>query len=212
MIEINSERWLSLNSLPNEKFKDIKGFEGLYQISNYGRVKSLSRIYNQFDGYSFSKHEYRERILKCCFHKQGYVLVQLSKDCRKYFKQVHRLVAQAFLKNYSEDLEVNHKNAIKSDNNINNLEMVTRLENQNHAERNNLIKRIKGKGNHSNKAIVEFTKDGKLVEYYSLTNASEINDINIKHLSYCLRKNRKDKYKQSIWKYKYKKDNETLHK
>lgn len=67
-IEPNSERWLNTDDLPGEEWKDIKDFEGLYQISNYGRVKSLSRIktcksYNQFTTFD-TKVVTKERIMK----------------------------------------------------------------------------------------------------------------------------------------------------
>lgn len=202
-----------MEEMNNETWKDIVGFEGYYQVSNYGRVKSLKRTYKQYDGYSFSNHTYRERILKTNINKQGYIIVSINKKCHRYTKQVHRLVAKAFLNNYNDKLEVNHINGIKIDNRVDNLEMVTRLENQHHAEKNNLIKRKKGKNNHSSKPILEYDDKGELIrEYYSLTNASEINNINIKHISYCLRKGRKDKYKNSIWKYKEEKDGKILHK
>lgn len=96
-----------------EIWKVIKGYEK-YQVSNLGRVKSF-----------FSK----EKILKLRNHR-GYSLVNLS---NKTFK-VHRLVAEAFLENETKKPEVNHKNKIKSDNTVSNLEWVTREENIYHRD------------------------------------------------------------------------------
>lgn len=89
-----------------EEWKDIKGYEGLYKVSNCGKVKSLRT----------------SKILKCKLRKDGYVQVTLSMKGIQSHKYVHRLVCESFLDNPSSLSEVNHKNEIKSDNNINNLE------------------------------------------------------------------------------------------
>ena len=206
-ISINSKRWLELKPFENEIFKDIPNYEGFYQVSNYGRVKSLKRTYFQENGYGNHKHNYKERILKLIKHKQGYMMVRLSKNGKGYLKQVHRLVAQTFLNNYNEKLEVNHINAIKSDNKLENLEMCTRIENQRHAEQNNLIKRKYGKDNVSSKPIIEYDENMNYIgEYDSITIAGKENNINMKHLSYCIIHNKKDKIKSHIWKYKERND------
>lgn len=186
-----------------EIWKDIKDYEGLYQVSNLGRVKSLERVYIQYNGYGDFKHHYRERIMKQTSQKQGYLIINLSKRKKHYTKLVHRLVAQAFLDNYSNDLEVNHVNGIKNDNRVENLEMCTRLENQRHAEKNNLIKRKYGKDNISSKPIIEYDENMNYInEYDSITIAGKENNISMKHISYCIIHNRKDKLKRHIWKYK----------
>lgn len=103
-----------------EIWKDIEGFEGLYQVSNLGRVKSF----------------YTNRILKCSTHPQGYLTVTLCKDSTKYTKKIHRLVAQAFIPNPDNKPEVNHIDENKTNNNLSNLEWSTRKENVNHGTRN----------------------------------------------------------------------------
>ena len=98
-----------------EIWKDIEGFEGLYQVSNLGRVKSLG------NGLTWKT----ERILKTVRTKDGYLKLVLSKNnVRKYFR-VHRLVAQAFIPNPDNLPEVNHKNEDKTDNRVENLEWCT---------------------------------------------------------------------------------------
>lgn len=109
-----------------EVWKDIKGFENLYQVSNLGRIKSLKR-YNPNPKYI------EERILKTKIKKNGYVEVGLYKKGKKYFKTVHRLVADVFVDNIKNKKEVNHKDGNKQNNNADNLEWVTRSENQKHA-------------------------------------------------------------------------------
>lgn len=85
-----------------EIWRDIKNYEGLYQISNYGRVKSLERI----DNYNRSR---KEKILKPKIDRYGYACVSLFKEEKEKTFKVHRLVAQAFLPNPHNYTEVNHK-------------------------------------------------------------------------------------------------------
>ena len=96
-----------------EIWKDIKDYEGLYQVSNLGRVKNL------YDG----RHKkFREKILQQQKTKKSYLVVTLQKEkVRKQFF-VHRLVAQTFLPNPNNLPEVNHKSEIKTQNNVENLE------------------------------------------------------------------------------------------
>lgn len=105
-----------------EIWKDIPGYEGLYQVSNFGRVKSLKRI-DSLGRIS------KETILKHDINKKGYFRVCLYKNNR--IKQsVHRLVAKSFLG--VSDLQVNHINGNKNDNRLENIEYVTNRENQSH--------------------------------------------------------------------------------
>lgn len=108
-----------------EIWKDIKDFEGLYQVSNFGRVRSLK----------FGK----ERLLKCGGNT-GYYKVELWKNGKKCDKQVHRLVADAFIDNPNNLECVNHINGIKIDNRVENLEWITCKENTIHAIKNELKK------------------------------------------------------------------------
>ena len=95
--KVNSERWLSLEDLEGEVWKDIQGYTGLYMISNYGRVKALEK-YVHIGNY---KHKYKEIIKREYFVRCGYLCVSLSKERKRKAFYVHRLVALAFLKNPS---------------------------------------------------------------------------------------------------------------
>tara|TARA_R110000764_G_scaffold16589_1_gene46332 strand:- start:80 stop:622 length:543 start_codon:yes stop_codon:yes gene_type:complete len=109
-----------------EEFKDIKGYEGLYQVSNLGRVKSLARK-------SIAGLNLKEKIRVGVVSNKGYVMVDLCKEGKRKGKTIHQLVAVAFLdhKPCGHRLVVNHIDFDKANNNVNNLEIVTQRENSN---------------------------------------------------------------------------------
>lgn len=130
-----------------EIWKDIEGYEGMYQVSTHGRIKSLERKRNFGKGIRIVP----ERILKIKTKKKGYCFVCLTKGNRvfKYY-HVHRLVLIAF-KGEKDGYDTNHKNGIKSDNRLLNLEWCTRSENIFHAINIGLIKYKKGVSHHCSK-------------------------------------------------------------
>lgn len=109
-----------------EVWKDIKGYEGRYQVSNTGRIKGLP-----IDEKFCKKRE--EVILKTFMCGSGYQEVILSIHGKRTPKLIHRLVAEAFISNPEGKKEVNHKDGDKCNNNVNNLEWVTPSENQAHS-------------------------------------------------------------------------------
>lgn len=98
-----------------EKWRDIKEYEGLYQVSNWGRIKSLPR----------NGTIKKERILTLVKNKDGYMVVNLSKNNKTKKFQVHRLVATHFLENPDDLPQVNHKDENKENNHYSNLEFCT---------------------------------------------------------------------------------------
>lgn len=120
----------------DEIWKDIKGYEGYYQVSNFGRVKSLARY--RIGSYGKPQKVY-EKILKQTIMNNGYLTVVLSNN--KIYKQklVHRLVAETFILNLENKKEVNHINGDKTNNHVTNLEYVSHHDNQKHASINNLM-------------------------------------------------------------------------
>lgn len=111
-----------------EIWKDIEGYEGLYQVSNLGRVKSLSRLIERERSY-YSK----EKLLKVVINKYNYCKVNLYKSNKIKSFTVHRLVANTFLSNPYNKPQVNHIDGDKCNNCVNNLEWTTASENTQHA-------------------------------------------------------------------------------
>ena len=107
-----------------EEWRPIQGFEGLYEVSDWGRVKSLA-----------NNKARKEKILKGTKTPNGYLLVGLHKDGKVVWKLVHRLVAEAFLENPNNLPQVNHKDENKENNNVENFEWCTHSYNNNYGTR-----------------------------------------------------------------------------
>lgn len=119
------------NNTNEEVWKDIEGYEGHYQVSDFGRVRSLDRV-------SSSGRKLKGKVLKQKITK-GYNMVGLSKDGKQKNKTVSRLVAKAFTPNLENKPEVNHVDENKRNNRADNLEWVTSKENANHGTRKDRI-------------------------------------------------------------------------
>lgn len=113
-----------------EYWQDIQGYEGYYQISNYGNVKSLDRVIKEKTG---KTQTIKGRVLKPRINRGGYYYVGLRKNGSRATFAIHQLVAQTFLDNPDRKPTVNHINGIKTDNNVGNLEWATYSENLSHA-------------------------------------------------------------------------------
>jgi hypothetical protein len=111
-----------------EIWKDVKGYEGIYQVSTHGRVKSLNRFV-----YGKSKRIHKERLLNLITHSAGYNTVRLCKDKKVIACLVHRLVAEAFISNPNKENYVNHINGVREDSHFKNLEWISNRENIVHA-------------------------------------------------------------------------------
>lgn len=148
-----------------EIWKDIEGYEGLYQVSNLGRIKSLC-------GFNGKEHYYREKILKGHNNGHGYVDVALynyKTKLRQKHNYIHILVAKAFLPNPNKLEQVNHKNFNKSDNRVENLEWVTRKGNYLHFKNSNFYNEVQDQRKiaSSNKTLIRIKqyKDAILDKY-----------------------------------------------
>lgn len=154
--------------MENEIWKDVKGFENLYQVSNLGRVKSLERVVNG----RWGKYSVKSKLLTNYVSKSGYIVVSLSKDGKVSYKKVHRLVANAFIPNPDNLPQVNHKDEVKTNNTVilnedgsvdfdkSNLEWCTPTYNLNYGSRS--IKAAKT----NSKKVYQYTIDGVLVKVW----------------------------------------------
>jgi len=132
-----------------EIWKDIKGFEGWYQVSSLGKIKGLER---QIPHSSGGLQTLKEKTLKPAKDSKGYYIVILCKNSTRFTRKVARLVAQAFIPNLHNKPQINHINGIKTDNRLENLEWCTNSENQKHAHKIGL--KIGKKGENHWKAIL----------------------------------------------------------
>ena len=161
----------------SEEWRDVVGYEGLYQVSDQGRVKSFK--WN------------KERFLKPSMDKDGYLLVTLCAGGKRKTLKVHRLVCEAFHENPDNKPQVNHINEIKTDNRASNLEWCTCKQNVNHGSRNERV----------SKPVGQYSLDGKLIKLWPSTMEAErqagFNHGNISQVA-------NGKYKQAygcIWRY-----------
>lgn len=185
-----------------EIWKDIKGYEGLYQVSNIGRVKSLN--YN---------HTKKEKILKPIKDKKNYLYINLYKNVKIKHIKIHRLVAEAFIPNPNNYPCVNHKDEDKSNNCVNNLEWCTyqynntygtaikrRVENTDWKEIGRKNKKILLNREDLSRKVYQYTKDGEFVKEYSSTAECGRNGFSVTCISMCCLGKHKT-HKGYIWSY-----------
>ena len=174
--------------LPKRVWRDIPGYEGKYQVSNDGKVRSLNY-----------RHTGKKQILKERVDIGGYAVIGLCKDGKEKKYKVHRLIALAFIPNPNNLPYVNHKDENKTNNHVSNLEWCTAKYNVNYGTRNERhskkvkgkqlteehIRKIsennakywkgkKGKDNPNSRPILMYSKDGEFIKRFdSVSDASE---------------------------------------
>ena len=159
-----------------EEWRDIKGYEGKYMVSNMGRVKSLERTVWNGRGYRIVP----EKIRKANTNNMGYLQVNLNKNNKVKRYCVHRLVADAFCENPSGYTEVNHINEDKLDNRAENLEFCNRLYNTNYGTRNQRAseklrgrKQSKESVKKRSKPVFSVNKESGLIMWWESTREAE---------------------------------------
>lgn len=176
-----------------EIWKDIVGYEGYYQISNIGRVRSVERIDQR-------NHKRGGYFMKNTIFPSGYLYVSLYKDGVSKQFRIHRLVAEHFIVNPNNLPFVNHKDEDKLNNNADNLEWCTNEYNLNYGTRNkragNKLKNRKDKS----KEILQIFDDGVIIEYKSIMEANRKLDISRPYIQVLLKNGKK--YKNYYFVYK----------
>lgn len=155
---------LSLDDLPNEEWRDVVGYEGLYKVSNLGRVKSLKRqsaIFYQKGTpctYTVKEKICRQSIV------MGYLVVHLSKNNIKEQCKVHRLVAIAYIENKHNLPQVNHLDENKLNNMLDNLEWCTSKQNNNHGTRNKRLSETQRNDVKKSKKVLQYSINGDFIK------------------------------------------------
>lgn len=188
--------------MKKEIWKDIKNYEGYYQVSNFGNVRSVERIVDYSDGI---KRLRKGSILKAEKNRNGYLRITLSKSSKVKKVMIHRLVAQAFIPNPDNLPEINHKDENKTNNfvfvnkdgsvdlNKSNLEWCTRLYNMRYGTR---LKKL-------SKTVIQLDLETKqiIAEYPSAKEAGRQLNISQGNISSCCRGKLKTAYGYK-WEYK----------
>jgi len=175
-----------------EEWRDIAGFEGFYQVSNMGRIRSLDREFLDRFG---KKRKYKGRLMTPTDAGKGYKNVQLSKAGKHCTPRVCRLVAAAFLENKNNYPQVNHKDENKQNDRADNLEWCT-------PEYNNAYgTRAQRSGEKRRKPVNQYDLNGNLIKRWgSIREASKILKIDNSHITRCCRKRLK-KTGGFMWQY-----------
>lgn len=176
-----------------EEWRDIQGYEGLYQVSNLGRVKSLERMVS----FGWSHRTISEKILKQFKLNSGYLFVCLKKDGKGKNKTIHRLVAEAFIPNPDNLPQCNHKDENPLNNCLENLEWCDAKYNCNYGTHMEKLKKSLSKS--INKCVIAY-KDGVEVMRFNSVNDAGRNGFDASHISKCCRGIYK-KHKGLTWKY-----------
>ena len=172
-----------------EEWKQVKGYEGLYEVSNLGNVRSVDRtiIFCGKCGHA-NQREVKGRLLKLGKDTHGYKCVNLSKNGNVKFKPVHRMVAESFLQQIPGKYYVNHKDSNPSNNNVENLEWCTSSENNIHGWRQG--KRVATNA----KKVNMYTKDMQYIRTFkSIAEAGRIMGICEENIRACCNKPNKCK-------------------
>ena len=166
-----------------EIWKDIEGYEGKYQISNKGRVKSLGRVIYRKDSNKVARFT-KDKIRKLKTDKCGYKFINLSKNGISKNFLIHRLVAEAYIPNPDNLPEVDHIDNDKTHNYLNNLQWLTNRDNNRKSK---------------NKPILQYSLDGEFIREWDC--ASDVGKRERGGIKQCLRGKSKSAYGY-IWKYK----------
>lgn len=167
--------------LRTERWKDVEGYEGLYQVSNFGRVRSLDHYITIRNG---GKALHNGKILKDAKGGSGYRKVTLCKDGILKSVNLHSLVAKSFINNPDNLPEINHINECKWDNAVWNLEWCTVKYNRSYGSRN--IRAKKTKQQKYGKGVCQYTLDGQFVaEYPCLMEAERQTGISRPNITAC---------------------------
>lgn len=165
-----------------EEWKKVEDFEGFYEVSNFGNVRSLN-----YHNWGIVKN------LIPVVDRYGYERVCLTKNGKQFNRLVHRLVATAFIENPNDLPQINHLNEIKTDNRVVNLEWCSAKENMNHGTRNQRMSQ--SKKNKNCKAIVQMDMNGNEIrKWVSFMEVNRVLGYDVGFLARCCKGRSKSAY------------------
>lgn len=161
-----------------EEWRDIKGYEGLYQVSNFGRVKALDRVIHTLRHNKYYDRVIPEHIMSNTLNNKGYFKVALTNGSgTKKNISVHRLVAEAFIPNTYNKPCINHKDENKTNNKVENLEWCTVWENNTYGTKYKRIGEKSSMTPHSwlYRPVLQYTITGNFIKEYKSLREAAIN-------------------------------------
>lgn len=182
----------------SEIWKDIPNYQGLYQVSDYGNIRSLDHYSNNHypDG---NKQFHKGKILKPFENANGYLLIKLYKNGHNTTFQLHRIVANVFLPNHNKKLQVNHLDENTKNNKVTNLEWCSAKRNSNYGTRNKRIS-VANRNGKLSKKIKQLDKVGNLIKVWPSLQEAERHGFDHRNLSACALGKIKSAYGYK-WKY-----------
>ena len=186
--------------MKKEYWKPVVGYEGLYEVSNWGRVKSIKFgkeiiLKQKIKGGYYYVNLSKNGILKPMKDNNGYLKVRLCNGEKSKTFNLHRLIAETFIPNLNNYKEVNHKNEIKTDNRVENLEWCDRKYNQNYGTRTEKCSKK------LSKPVLQYTLEGEFVKEWKSIAECGRNGFNRGNVWMCCRGELKT-HQNFIWKYK----------
>lgn len=176
-----------------EIWKDVKDFEKLYQVSNFGNIRSLNKL-------DTLGRKVTGKLMKPIRRKDGYFDITLRKNNIQKHYLLHRLIAITFIENKNNYKEINHKDENKTNNNINNLEWCNRSYNINYGKANDK-RRNKLINNKRSKKVLQFNLNNELINTFnSLNEVKRQLNYSISGISQCCNGERKTSHNY-IWRY-----------
>lgn len=167
-----------------EEWKDIPNYDGYYQVSNYGNIKSLNRVIMRKDNKPYTQ---KEKILKPAKNNKGYNICVLTKNMKSKTFSIHRLVAEAFIPNPKNLPQVNHKDGNKQNNRVDNLEWITNYDNIQHSIRTGIRKIdkiIKAMNDKVKIPVNQYNKNGKFIRKWQSIKEAEL-ELHIPNQNIC---------------------------
>lgn len=153
-----------------ETWRDVKGYEGKYQVSNFGNVRSVDRTFYNACGVIVTR---KGTMLKPIQNRDGYIKVTLHKDGKVHTALIHRLVAEAFVQNPNNHPQVNHKDGNKRNNGVFNLEWCSASSNMHHAKKMGLRDNALEYARSMRKAVIAKDIDTGRETFYESVHAAE---------------------------------------